>query len=89
MNSYVSVVVQEWQRERRKETEELKKRRELEDQEEEDKTESYREISKRLEGFAEEEVKEAKALVASFIRAGEEIEEVRNICSLSLVCIEK
>lgn len=54
----------------------MRKRRELEDQEEREKTENYREISKRLEGYAEEEVKEAKALVASFIRAGEEIEEV-------------
>ena len=42
-----------------------------------------------MEGFAEEEVKEAKALVASFIRAGEEIEEVRKFSSLSLVWIEK
>lgn len=66
---------EEWQKERRKETEELRKKRELEAKEEAVKTDNYREISKRMEGFAEEEVKEAKALVASFIRAGEEIEE--------------
>lgn len=66
---------EEWQRERRKESEELKRKRELEAEEEAVKTENYREISKRLESFAEADVKEAKALVASFIKAGEEIEE--------------
>ncbi|MCO5602810.1 hypothetical protein L7F22_056949 [Adiantum nelumboides] len=64
-----------WQRERRRESEELRMRRELEDKEEAQKTENYREISKRMEGYDEEAVKEAKALVASFIKAGENVEE--------------
>lgn len=70
-----NIMNEEWQKERRKETEELRKKRELEAEEEAVKTENYRQISKRMEGFAEEEIKEAKALVASFIMAGEDIEE--------------
>ncbi|MCO5591033.1 hypothetical protein L7F22_045009 [Adiantum nelumboides] len=64
-----------WQRERRRESEELRMRREQEDKEEAQKTENYREISKRMEGYDEEAVKEAKALVVSFIKAGEKVEE--------------
>lgn len=66
---------EDWQRERRRESEELRKRREQEEEEEAEKTENYREMSKRMEGYDEEEVKRAKALVASFIKAGEEVEE--------------
>ncbi|KAI5084211.1 hypothetical protein GOP47_0000380 [Adiantum capillus-veneris] len=66
---------EEWQRERRRESEELRKRREQEEKEEAQKTENYREISKRMESYDEAEVKRAKALVASFIKAGEEVEE--------------
>lgn len=67
------IVNEERERERRQK--ELQRLREREDKEEMDKTENYRKMSMRLENFAEEDVKKAKALVASIIKSGEDIEK--------------
>lgn len=64
-----------WQAERREKTKELQRRRQEEDEEEERKVKEYREIGTRLKEFPEEDVKKARRLVASFIRAEEEVEE--------------
>lgn len=65
----------EWQAQQREKTKELHRRRQEEDEVEERKVQEYREIGMRLKGFPEEEVKEARRLVASFIKAAEEVEE--------------
>ncbi|KDP21498.1 hypothetical protein JCGZ_21969 [Jatropha curcas] len=65
----------EWQAEQRKKSKELQRRRQIEDEEEERKIEEYREIGLRLKGYPEEDVKKARKLVSSFIRAEEEVEE--------------
>ncbi|KAL9257962.1 PALE CRESS, chloroplastic-like protein [Drosera capensis] len=65
----------EWQAKQREKTKELERRRQEEDEEEERKVLEYREIAMRLKGFPEEDVIKARKLVASFIRAGEEVEE--------------
>lgn len=65
----------EWQARQREKTKELHRRRQEEDEEEERKVEEYREIGMRLKGFPEEDVRKARKLVSSFIRAVEEVEE--------------
>ncbi|KAL8151612.1 hypothetical protein V2J09_021420 [Rumex salicifolius] len=65
----------EWQACQREKTKELNRRRQEEDEEEERKVEEYREIGMRLSAFPEEEVKEARRLVSSFIKSAEEVEE--------------
>lgn len=65
----------DWQAQQREKTEELNRRRREEDEEEERKVQEYREIGTRLKGFPEEDVKKARRLVSSFIRAEEEVEE--------------
>jgi seryl-tRNA synthetase len=67
---------QEWQAQQREKTKELERLRKQEDDEEERMVENYREIGIRLKGYPEEDVKKAKKLVSSFIRAEEEVEEV-------------
>ncbi|XP_026445075.1 protein PALE CRESS, chloroplastic-like [Papaver somniferum] len=65
----------EWQAAQREKTKELQRLREEEDEEENKKIEEYREIGMRLKDYPDEEVREARKLVSSFIRAGEEVEE--------------
>ncbi|KAK6937490.1 hypothetical protein RJ641_030998 [Dillenia turbinata] len=65
----------EWQAKQREKTKELHRRRQEEDEEEERKIEEYREIGTRLKGYPEQEVRKARKLVSSFIRAAEEVEE--------------
>ncbi|KAL9435837.1 hypothetical protein AB3S75_021994 [Citrus x aurantiifolia] len=65
----------EWQAQRREKTKELHRRRQEEDEEERRKIEEYRDIGMRLKGYPEEDVRNAKKLVSSFIRAEEEVEE--------------
>lgn len=66
---------EEWQAQQREKTKELERLRKQEDDEEERMVENYREIGIRLKGYPEEDVKKAKKLVSSFIRAEEEVEE--------------
>ncbi|KAJ6723546.1 PROTEIN PALE CRESS CHLOROPLASTIC [Salix koriyanagi] len=66
---------EEWQAQQREKTKELERLRKHEDDEEERMVENYREIGIRLNGYPEEDVKKAKKLVSSFIRAEEEVEE--------------
>uniref|UniRef100_A0A7N2MQR2 Uncharacterized protein n=1 Tax=Quercus lobata TaxID=97700 RepID=A0A7N2MQR2_QUELO len=56
-------------------TKELHRRRQQEEEEEERKIEEYREIGTRLKGYPEEDVRKARRLVSSLIRAAEEVEE--------------
>lgn len=65
----------EWQARQREKTKELRKRQRAEAEEEERKVAEYREIGLRLRGYPDEEVRKAKKLVSSFIRAAEEVEE--------------
>ncbi|KAJ4967916.1 hypothetical protein NE237_014617 [Protea cynaroides] len=65
----------EWQAQQREKTKELHRRRQEEDEEEQRKIEEYREIGSRLRGYPEEEVRKARKLVSSLIRAAEEVEE--------------
>lgn len=67
---------QEWQARQREKTKELHRLRQEEEEEEERKVEDYREIGTRLKGYPEEDVRKARKLVSSFIRAAEEVEEV-------------
>ncbi|GAB2268747.1 hypothetical protein Dimus_003694 [Dionaea muscipula] len=66
----------EWQARQREKTKELHQRRQEEDEAEERKVEEYREIGLRLKGFPEEDVKKARRLVSTFMRAAEEVEEI-------------
>ncbi|XP_068662230.1 protein PALE CRESS, chloroplastic [Aristolochia californica] len=66
---------EEWQARRREKTKELHRRRLEEDEEESRKVAEYREIGMRLKGYPEEEVRNARKLVSSFIKAAEEVEE--------------
>ncbi|KAI4301290.1 hypothetical protein L6164_034582 [Bauhinia variegata] len=65
----------EWQARQREKTKELHRLRKEEEEEEERKIEEYRDIGMRLKGYPEEEVRKARKLVSSFIRAEEEVEE--------------
>ncbi|OAY67182.1 Protein PALE CRESS, chloroplastic, partial [Ananas comosus] len=74
----------EWQTRQREKTKEWHAYRQKEEKEEERRTNEYREIGTRLKGYPEEEVHKARILVSSFIRSGEEIEEVCWLNKLSL-----
>ncbi|XP_050374610.1 protein PALE CRESS, chloroplastic-like [Argentina anserina] len=65
----------EWQAQQREKTKELHRKRQEEDEEEERKVEEYREIGMRLKDYPEEDVRKARKLISSFIRAAEEVEE--------------
>ncbi|XP_007050678.2 PREDICTED: protein PALE CRESS, chloroplastic [Theobroma cacao] len=65
----------EWQARQWEKTKELHRRRQEEEEEEERKIEEYREIGTRLMGYPEEDVRKARKLVSSFIRAEQEVEE--------------
>lgn len=65
----------EWQAQQREKTKELRRRQREEEEEEERKIEEYREIGMRLKEFPEEDLRKARKLVSSFIRAAEEVEE--------------
>ncbi|KAF4354756.1 hypothetical protein CsatB_027148 [Cannabis sativa] len=65
----------EWQARQREKTKELHRKRQEEQEEEERKVEEYREIGLRLKGYPEEDVRNARILVSSLIRAAEEVEE--------------
>ncbi|KAM5551893.1 protein PALE CRESS, chloroplastic [Rosa sericea] len=65
----------EWQSQQREKTKEFHRRRQEEDEEEERKIEEYREIGMRLKDYPEEDVRKARKLISSFIRAAEEVEE--------------
>ncbi|XP_057966647.1 protein PALE CRESS, chloroplastic isoform X2 [Malania oleifera] len=65
----------EWQARQREKTKQLHRRRQEEEEEEERKIEEYREIASRLKGYPDEEVRKARILVSSFIKAAEEVEE--------------
>lgn len=85
----LTLIGQEWQAQRREKTKELHRRRQEEDEEERRKIEEYRDIGMRLKGYPQEDVRNARKLVSSFIRAEEEVEEVQspihlNCCSLFL-----
>ena len=70
------VCFQEWQARQREKTKELRRLQKAEEEEEEGKMEEYREIGLRMKGFPQEDVRKARKLVSSFIRAEEEVEEV-------------
>ncbi|EPS74193.1 hypothetical protein M569_00557, partial [Genlisea aurea] len=66
----------EWQARQREKTKEFNRRVQEEEEEEERKVQEYREISLRLQNFPDEDLKQAKKLVSSFILSAEEkIEE--------------
>ncbi|CAM8959340.1 unnamed protein product [Rhodiola kirilowii] len=65
----------EWQAQQREKTKEFHRQRKAEEDEEERKVKEYREIGTRLNEYPEEEVKQARRLVASFLMAEEEIEQ--------------
>ncbi|KAL5561634.1 hypothetical protein UlMin_031381 [Ulmus minor] len=65
----------EWQAQQKEKTKELHQSRREEEEEEERKVEEYREIGTRLKGYPEEDVRKARILVSSLIRAAEEVEE--------------
>ncbi|XP_077231733.1 pale cress protein (PAC) isoform X2 [Tasmannia lanceolata] len=65
----------EWQARQQEKTKELHQKRQEEEDEERRKEAEYREIGKRLMGYPEEEVRNARRLVSSFIRSAEEVEE--------------
>ncbi|XP_017235092.1 protein PALE CRESS, chloroplastic [Daucus carota subsp. sativus] len=65
----------EWQARQREKTKEFHRKRQEEEDEEERKIDEYREIGFRLKNYPEEEVRNAKKLVSSFIKSAEEVEE--------------
>ncbi|CAH2057595.1 unnamed protein product [Thlaspi arvense] len=65
----------EWQARQREKTKELRRMQREEEEEEERKMEEYREIGMRLKEFPEQDLRKARKLVSSFIRAAEEVEE--------------
>ena len=64
----------EWQARQQEKTKELHRRCQQEEEEEERKIEEYREMGTRLKGYPEEDVRKARRLVLSLIRAAEEVE---------------
>lgn len=72
-----SLWIQEWEKARKEESKQLAKQRQLEAEAEAEKEAGYRNIGNKLKDFPEEEVKEARKFVASLIKSGEEVEEVR------------
>jgi hypothetical protein len=69
--------MQEWQARQRERTKEWQAYRQKEEAEEDRRTNEYRDIGMRLKAYPQEEVRKARILVSSFIRAGENIEEVK------------
>ncbi|KAK8921123.1 hypothetical protein KSP39_PZI020856 [Platanthera zijinensis] len=65
----------EWQAQQREKTREWHAYCKKEEEKENQKVDEYREIGMRLKDYPEEEVREARKLVSSFIRAEEEVEE--------------
>ncbi|KAJ6797061.1 protein PALE CRESS, chloroplastic [Iris pallida] len=65
----------EWQAQQREKTKKWHAYRQKEEEEETRRTDEYREIGMRLKGYPEEEIRNAKKLVSSFIRSAEEVEE--------------
>lgn len=65
----------EWQAQQRVKTREWHAYCKKEEEKENQKADEYREIGMRLKDYPEEEVREARKLVSSFIRAEEEVEE--------------
>lgn len=86
MNGPNIILKQDWQAKQREKTKELHRRRLEEDEEEERKVQEYREIGTRLKEFPDEDVRKARILVSSFIRAEEEVEEV--IITLEALCFK-
>jgi len=70
------VRTEEWEQARKEETAELEMQRRLEAEVEAEKEEGYRNIGQQLKNYPAEDVKNARKLVASLIKAGEEVEEV-------------
>lgn len=66
---------EKWQAQQRQKTKEWHAYRQKEEDEENRKESEYREIGMRLKGYPDEEVREARKLVSSFIIAAEEVEE--------------
>ncbi|PWZ18328.1 Protein PALE CRESS, chloroplastic [Zea mays] len=66
---------EEWQARQRERTKEWHAYRQKEEAEEERITNEYREIGMRLKAYPQEEVRKARILVSSFIRAGGDVEE--------------
>ncbi|TVU19272.1 hypothetical protein EJB05_35411, partial [Eragrostis curvula] len=66
---------EEWQARQRERTKEWQAYRQKEEAEEDRRTNEYREIGMRLKAYPQEEVRKARILVSSFIRAGGDIEE--------------
>ncbi|XP_020581825.1 protein PALE CRESS, chloroplastic isoform X2 [Phalaenopsis equestris] len=64
----------EWQAQQREKTREWHAYRKKEEEKEKMKDDEYREIGLRLKGYPEDELREARKLVSSFIRAEEEVE---------------
>ncbi|KAG0452464.1 hypothetical protein HPP92_025128 [Vanilla planifolia] len=64
----------EWQARQREKAREWQAYRQKEEEEEKRKEDEYFEVGTRLKGFPEEEVRKARKLVSSFIRAEEEVE---------------
>jgi hypothetical protein len=73
--------MQEWQARQRERTKEWHAYRQKEEAEEERITNEYREIGMRLKAYPQEEVRKARILVSSFIRAGGDVEEVTSHCA--------
>ena len=73
--------MQEWQARQREKTKEWHAYRQKEEAEEERITNEYRGIGMRLKAYPQEEVRKARILVSSFIRAGEDVEEVTLHCA--------
>ena len=69
-------LLQEWEQARKEETAELERKRQLEAEVEAEKEEGYRNIGQQMKNYPAEDVKNARKLVASLIKAGEEVEEV-------------
>jgi len=73
---HIYFCMQEWQARQRERTKEWHAYRQKEEAEEERITSEYREIGMRLKAYPQDEVRKARILVSSFIRAGEDVEEV-------------
>lgn len=66
---------EEWQARQRERTKEWHAYRQKEEAKEERRTNEYRDIGMRLKAYPQEEVRKARILVSSFIRAGGDVEE--------------
>jgi hypothetical protein len=77
--------MQEWQANQRERTKEWHAYRQKEEAEEETKSNEYREIGMRMKAYPQEEVCKARVLVSSFIRAGEDVENVTECILKNLI----